>query len=183
MLESEDKLIKQAQKGGAEYFGQLYDHYMPKIYRYILFKVSSRQETEDLTHEVFVSAWEKLGGYRSKGFPFSSWLYNIARNKVIDYYRTKKSHLSLENLDPDFFKVVGAVEKNIDVALDFSQVKTAMNQLSDDSQDVLIMKFVDDLSHREIAEAMDKSEGAVRLMQHRAIQNLKEILKNGRPNN
>ncbi|OGY64722.1 MAG: hypothetical protein A3I24_02550 [Candidatus Harrisonbacteria bacterium RIFCSPLOWO2_02_FULL_41_13b] len=183
MLEGEDKLIKRAQKGEGDCFGDLYDHYLPPLYRYILLRVSSKQEAEDLTHEVFVSAWENLKGYRLRGFPFSSWLYNIARNKVIDYYRTRKINVDIDEVDPDLFKLASSVEKEIDFALDFKKVKTAMSKLGEEQQDVLIMRFVDDLSHREIAVAMEKTEGAVRLVQHRALQSLREILEHGRPNN
>ena len=184
MLEGEDKLIKRAQKGEGDCFGSLYDHYLQSIYRYVFLKVSSKQEAEDLTHEVFVSAWENLKGYRLRGFPFSSWLYNIARNKVIDYYRTHKVHADIDGVDPDLFKLASNVEKEIDLTLDFQKIKIAMSKLREEQQDVLIMRFVDDLSHREIALAMEKTEGAVRLAQHRALQSLREILENdGRPNN
>jgi len=177
MLELEANLIKQAKKGDSDAFGQLYDHYLPKIYRYILLKVSHREEAEDLTHEVFVSAWENIDSYKSQGFPFSTWLYHIAKNKVIDFYRTHKTHLALDAVDESWFKVAGAIEHQTDVAISFAKIKSAMSKLSDDAQDVLIMRFVDDLSHKEIAQALQKSEGAVRLIQHRALQQLKELLE------
>lgn len=177
MIESEDNLIRRVQKGERECFGHLYDQYMSKIYRYVLMKVSNVSEAEDLTHEVFVSAFENLRGYRPKGYPFSTWLYHIARNKVIDYYRTHKIHVNFENIDENVFKVVGAVEQGVDLNINFGRVKSAMLKLSEDHQDILIMRFIDDLSPKEIAQALDKTEGAVRLMQHRALQNLRELLK------
>src|SRR3989338_5755556 len=82
MLDGEAQLIRQAQRGNAESFGELYDHYLPKIYRYIFAKVSHREHAEDIAHEVFLAAWKNLPGYRMRGFPFSSWLYRIARNEV-----------------------------------------------------------------------------------------------------
>lgn len=182
MLEDENKLIRQVQKGNAESFGRLYDHYVAPIYRYTLLKVGNRQEAEDLTHEVFVSAWENIRGYRMRGFPFSSWLYNIAHNRVIDYYRTHKAHRNIDDIDPNLFKLASSVEKDIDTALDFNRVRVAMAHLSDDQQDVLIMRFSDDLSHKEIAQAMQKTEGAVRLIQHRALEALREILEKPRSN-
>ena len=176
MLEGEQNLIKRAQNGEEQPFGQLYDHYLPAIYRFVLVKVNNKAEAEDLTHEVFLSAWQNLKGYKFQGFPFSSWLYQIARNKVIDHYRTKKANTSFEDLEEGVLKVVGVVERNLEIRLDVERVKEAIAQLTQEQQDVIIMKFVEDLANDEIAKALDKSEGAVRLLQHRAINNLKEIL-------
>lgn len=176
MLEGEDNLIRRAKKGEAEPFGQLYDHYIAPIYRFVLVKVNNRAEAEDLTHDVFLSAWQNLKGYKHKGFPFSSWLYQIARNKVIDHYRTRKPHASIENLDEDLLKVVGVVETNLNVVLEIEQVQKAITQLSPEQQDVIILKFTEDLSNEEIADALGKTEGAVRLLQHRAVNNLKALL-------
>jgi RNA polymerase sigma-70 factor (ECF subfamily) len=176
MLDNEQELIKRAKKGESECFGRLYDHYLPQIYRYVLLKVTNRQEAEDLTHEVFLSAWQNLRGYRHRGFPFSSWLYNIARNRVIDFYRTRKIHTSLDNLDENLVKTVSAVAQEVDFSLDWEKIKAALKYLTEEQRDVVVMRFVEDLSHQEIAAALNKSEGAVRLIQHRAIQSLKNIL-------
>ncbi len=176
MIDGELSLIKQAQKGDKEAYGQLYDHYIAPIYRFVLVKVTDKDEAQDLTHEVFLSAWQNLKNYKHQGFPFSSWLYQIARNKVIDHYRTKKIHSDVYELDEDLVKVVGAVESNLDIGLAMDHVKTALSRLSEEQQDVIVMKFIEDLSNEEIANIMGKSEGAVRLLQHRAVNNLKEIL-------
>lgn len=176
MLEDEQNLIREAKSGKKEAFGQLYDHYATPIYRFVALKVSGREEAEDLTHETFLSAWQNLKSYKHQGFPFSSWLYQIARNKVIDHYRTRKQHASFENLDEDFLKVVGVTENNLEISLAMDQVRQAIARLGQEQQDVIIMKFVEDMPNEEIATALNKSEGAVRLLQHRAIQNLKEDL-------
>jgi len=176
MIDGELSLIKQAQKGGKEAYGQLYDHYVAPIYRFVLVKVTDKEEAQDLTHEVFLSAWQNLKNYKHQGFPFSSWLYQIARNKVIDHYRTKKDHSDIYEIDESFVKVAAAVDTNLDIRLVMEQVKTALHQLSDEQQDVIMMKFIEDLSNEEIAKAMNKSEGAIRLLQHRAVNNLKDIL-------
>lgn len=177
MLENEAHIINQAQRGNSEYFGLLYDHYLTPIYRFVFLKVSTKAETEDLVHEIFLSAWKNIEDYDHLGFPFSSWLYQIARHKVIDYYRTKKNNLDIENISEENLKVANVVESELDKSLDLNRVKDAIKQLGEDQQNVLIMRFIEDLSYSEISAVLDKSEGAIRLIQHRAIQNLKQIIR------
>jgi len=139
MLEGEEKLIREAKQGKTESFSKLYDHYLSPIYRFIYLKVSERQTVEDLTHEVFLNAWQNIRGYRLRGFPFSSWLYQIARNRIIDYYRTRKNHLRLENIDPDTAKTAGSIELALDQEFSLERVTTAIKNLKDDQQDVLFI--------------------------------------------
>jgi RNA polymerase sigma-70 factor, ECF subfamily len=177
MLEEEQGLIDSAKKGNSEAFGQIYGHYHPAIYRFVAAKVSFRHEAEDITHEVFLKAWKSLPSYREKGFPFSSWLYRIARNRVIDHYRTKKVDSDIDNVSDEFVRVIDGIEDAIDSLIDFERVKSKLNQLSSDQQDVLILKFVEDMDIPEIAKVLKKKEGTVRIIQHRALNKLKELLK------
>jgi RNA polymerase sigma factor, sigma-70 family len=176
MLEGELRIIEEAKQGNTGSFGLLYEHYISPIYRFIYMKVNGREEAEDLTHEVFLSAWQNLYRYKSQGFPFSSWLYQIARNRVIDHYRVRKNHTNIETVDAEFVSISSGLEERLDGDLNLQKIKGALKALSPDQQDVLIMKFVEDLSHTEIAAALKKSEGAVRLIQHRAIKALKRIV-------
>ncbi len=176
MLESELKFIEEAQQGDTSAFGRLYDHYLPKIYRFIFLKVSNRSEAEDLSHEVFLSAWQNIGSYAPMGYSFSSWIYQIARNRVIDFYRTKKQHLNIDDLEDYFFKVPAQQATELITKTALEEVRRLITELSPDQQDVLIMRFVEDMEHKEIAAALDKSEGAVRILQHRAIQQLKKLI-------
>jgi len=177
MLEGEEKLIREAKQGKTESFSKLYDHYLAPIYRFIYLKVNQRETVEDLTHEVFLNAWQNIRSYRLQGFPFSSWLYQIARNRIIDYYRTRKNHVSLENIDPDIVKTAGSVELALDQEFSLEKITAAIRNLGDDQQDVLLMRFIEDLPHQEIAQILEKSEGAVRLIQHRALNELKKLFK------
>ena len=176
MLEREEYIIKEAQRGDRACYGMLYNHYVAPIYRFIYLKVSNREASEDLTHEVFLAAWQNLGRYRPQGFPFSSWLYQIARNRVIDHYRVHKQHQPIESADATLTAAPSGIEDRLDENLNLQKITSVLHKLSHDQQDVLIMKFVEDLSHAEIAQAMRKSEGAVRLIQHRAIQRLKQMV-------
>lgn len=177
MLENEYKIIREAQKGKSEHFGLLYDHYSPQIYRFIYIKVSHKQEAEDLTHEVFLSAWKNIENYNYKGLPFSSWLYQIARNRVIDFYRTRKQALSIDQVSENAFSENQDLDQIIDKEASISKVKESIKKLAEDYQNIIILRFIEDLSTSEISKVINKSEGAIRIMQYRAIRKLKEILE------
>ena len=177
MIDGENNLTQRAIRGEASAFGLLYGHYQPKIYRFILLKVSRREEAEDLTHQVFLSAWTNIGTYAHRGFPFSSWLYQIARNKVIDHYRAKKNELPLHEIDEEAMPGdYGAVDE-MERRLALRKMRAAVKKIKPEYQEIIIMRFVEDLSLKETAVAIGKSEGAVKLLQHRAIKALKDILK------
>ena len=176
MLDGEEKFIREAVRGKASAFGPLYDHYQPMIYRFVLVKVGRREDAEDLTHQVFLSAWQNIRSYRHRGHPFSSWLYQIARNQVIDHYRAKKNETSIESIDPEYFVTMASAELALPAKLEMETVRRAIEQLKPDYQDVIIMRFIEDVPLKETADILEKSEGAIKLMQHRAIQELKKML-------
>ncbi len=181
MLEGEKNLINAAKLGNTEAFGALYSHYLPPIYRFIYLKTSSKHEAEDLTHEVFLSAWRTMPAYKYRGLPFSSWLYQIARNRVIDYFRTKKANFSIDEVVDRLETETVSTDDLLDTALDMDKIKNAIGRLGEDQQTILILRFVEDLDPREIADIMGKSEGAVRLMQHRALIQLKILIQKQQP--
>jgi RNA polymerase sigma-70 factor (ECF subfamily) len=178
-LESEKEYVALAKTGDNAAFGRLYDQYSQPIYRFIAVKVGTKQEAEDLLHEVFLSAWQKLPGFTEQGFPFSSWLYRIARNRVIDHYRTKKTSVSIDDEDSGVEELPGldsSLNDQVDTQLDIEAVRGAINQLDGEQKEVIEMRFLSDLSPAEIAKIMDKREGTVRIIQFRALKKLKEIL-------
>jgi RNA polymerase sigma-70 factor (ECF subfamily) len=177
MLDSEENIIKDAVRGDAAAFGLLYDHYQPAIYRFVVVKVGRREDAEDITHQVFMNAWQNMKQYRHRGFPFSSWLYRIARNQVIDHYRARKENLSLEAIEIDQLGIVSSSSQaDLSLKLDLEKVMGALHKLKQEYQDVIIFRFIEELSLKETAGAIKKTEGAVKLIQHRAIKELKNIL-------
>src|SRR3989344_3270603 len=178
MLDGEEKLIKDAINGEASAFGLLYDRYQPKIYRFIYLKVSHREEAEDLAHQVFLSAWEKIESFQFKenSSYFSGWLYQIARNKIIDHYRTRKNNLDISKIQiiDEKNRPESAFEKNLNI----KEIKQAISLLNPNEQDVIIMRFVEELSPKETSKALGKSEVSIRITKHRAIKKLKNILNN-----
>jgi len=178
MLEDERKFILKSQAGEAEAFGALYDHYITRIYRFILIRVRQREEAEDLSHRVFLQAWQNIKNYNERGFPFSSWLYRIARNAIVDYYRRVKPFVSLEDSAvPEIIEKADYGEK-IDSSLRLEKAIEAIRELKPVEQEVIILRFVEDFSIAETASAVKKSQGAVKLIQHRALNRLKNLINN-----
>lgn len=177
MLDGESELIRRAVNGEPSAFGSLYDHYHTQIYRFVYLRVSHREDAEDLTHRTFVSAWEKIGNYKERGFPFSSWLYRIARNAVIDHYRTRKEHVRWEEVSEEVLSDVPDLVASIEAKREAEKVYKALLKLRSDHQEVIILRLIEELSVRETAEALGKSEAAVKTTQHRALKELKKELK------
>lgn len=174
---TEDRLVARARNGSQEAFGELYDRYHSQIYRFVFVKVSDRGVAEDVTHDVFLKAWKNIGAYRDQGFPFSSWLYRIARNEIIDRYRTAHASIPIEAEDEDRWGSDEDVEGDIDRTITLEHVMAAIRSLKDEYQDVIMVRFVEERSVRETAAILDRSEGAVKLLQHRAMRALKKKLQ------
>ncbi len=182
-MKDEETLIGKSQAGDASAFGELYDAYVAKIYRFILFRVGHRkEEAEDLAHQVFMNAWQNMSRYESRGFPFSSWLYRIASNAVIDFYRTHRTHIDIDTVPEEMVVELSNVSTELNNQLNMHHVRIALTKLEPEHQNVLIMRFIDDLSTKEIAIALEKSEGAIRVIQHRALKQLKQYVDETRPN-
>ncbi len=177
MLDGEEKIVTSAVKGDSSAFGELYDHYQPMIYRFVVVKVSRREEAEDIVHQVFLSAWQNIKSYRHRGHPFSSWLYQIARNQVIDFYRAHRNETSIDAVDQEYFAAPASAEFAVPTKIEMEAVRQAMKQLKPDYEDIIILRFIEDLSLKETASILGKTEGAVKLMQHRAMNELKALLK------
>jgi RNA polymerase sigma-70 factor (ECF subfamily) len=176
MIDGEEQLIRSAVGGDSSAFGSLYDRYQPAIYRFVVVKVGSREEAEDITHHVFLSAWANVRTYKHRGHPFSSWLYQIARNMVIDHYRSRKDDVSLDKLDPESSIIPAVAQSDLFKKMQIEKVHRAIKELKPDYQDVVILRFIEDLPLKDVAAILKKSEGAVKLAQHRAIRELKKKL-------
>jgi RNA polymerase sigma-70 factor (ECF subfamily) len=176
MLEGEQQLVDRAKGGDSSAFGLLYDYYLPKIYRFVLIKVGQREAAEDITHLVFLKAWENIDHYSHRGYPFGSWLYTVARNTVMDHYRSSSPQVYIDDTFIEPESNGPRPGENIDIKFENERIITAMVKLSALEQDVIIMRFVEDLPTREVAKAVGKSEGAVKLIQHRAMNKLRELL-------
>lgn len=175
-LTDEASLVRQAKTGDSDSFGTLYDAYLERIYRFVYFRVEDQQTAEDITSQVFLKAWENLGRFQIGGTPFLAWLYTIAHNAVIDHYRTRKVTAALDDVrlsDPGHAETV---ENGIDAAVEMNSIKNALQTLTDDQRQVLVLKFIDEMSNEEIAQHLGKREGAIRALQMRGLKALAKRL-------
>jgi RNA polymerase sigma factor (sigma-70 family) len=178
-LADEARLVQQAKSGDADAFARLYDAYLPRVYRYVHFRVADDQTAEDLTAQVFLNAWEHLERFKAEA-PFLAWLYTIARNQVIDHYRTRRPSVSLEQVAalPSGRR---PVDEEVQAHFDEQAMREALQVLTEDQQQVLILRFIAELSTEEIAQMLHKRPGAVRALQMRGLQALEKSMRVDRP--
>jgi len=174
-LENEKRLVEQAKAGDGEAFAQLYEAYFDRVYRFIFFRVTDDQVAEDLASQVFLKAWENLHRYHPHG-PFLAWLYAIARNTVIDNYRTKKPTVSLDEAAP-IATQDDRLDDRLQIQFEVQALQDAMRQLTQEQQEVITLKFIAEYDTADIAKSMGKSEGAVRALQMRALQALGRVMR------
>ncbi len=161
----------------ANAFGELYDRYVERVYRYLYFRTGSHPEAEDLTEQVFLKAWEAIGRYRWQGRPFLAWLYRLAHNSHIDHVRTQKPTTSLNNDERPLDVPSQAAQVELARTLDADLLTRALGQLTPDQQQVIVMKFIEGMDNDQIAASMDKREGAIRALQMRALMSLRRVLE------
>lgn len=171
-------LVKQAQAGGSAAFSALYEHYYDSIYRYVSFRTGSFADAEDITAEVFVRMIESIHRFKWKGYPFSSWLFRIAHNLVVDFYR-KKGRRNTVPLD-DAPQIVDATsfdaDARMDIELSMGDVRRAMVNLTDLQREAITLRFAAGLSVAETARAMGKKDNAVKALQHAGLKKLRRTL-------
>jgi RNA polymerase sigma-70 factor (ECF subfamily) len=157
-------------------FGKIYDQNINQIYRFVFLKVNSKEKAEDLTAEVFTKGWDNF----KKGKDIRNvraFLYQIARNLVVDYYREKGRVRTISSDDVLIIDSSQGADKKAELDSDFAQVRTALSKIKEDYKDVVIMRYLDQLSVSEISKVMDKSEGSVRVLTHRALNALKKEIR------
>lgn len=177
-IDKEKELLLKIAKGNKEAFGELYDFYAPKIFRFIRLKVGSQVLAEDLSSESFLRIWEYLQGQgRRVEDSFQALLYKIARNLIVDHYKRKSSQEIL--MDDDFreFLEKKPGKDEITSKEQATEVHAALIYIKEEYQDVIIFYYIDELSVDEIAKILDKSQGAIRVLLHRALKSLKRALE------
>jgi RNA polymerase sigma-70 factor (ECF subfamily) len=173
----DEQLIKEAKNGQAEAFGMLYERHITAVYRFLYARLDNRLDAEDFAEEVFWKAWNSLSTYNERGVPFLAFLLIVARNVLIDHYRRNgrsPQHVSLEDMQvSDLNPEPGELA---DTKLNHQELRQAMADLRDEYQEVLVLRFLNEMSPKETAKVMKRSTGAVRVLQHRALAALRKSL-------
>jgi len=178
-VQEEESLIRRAQRHDQVALTELYEANFDRIYRYIVLKIGDRIEAEDMTQQVFLNAMKSIRSYKFKGMPFSSWLYRIAHNQVVDYMR-KKSKRAIVPLDEAMTKAgSGDPERETERKLQVEELAQAAKKLTKAQQEVINLRFTSELPIAEVARIMGKSEGAIKALQHSAIAALRKVLSVG----
>jgi RNA polymerase sigma-70 factor (ECF subfamily) len=172
----ESSLIELAKRYDQKAISKLYKRHVQSIYRYIYYRVGDVNVAEDLTAEVFLKALEGLEGFTYRGIPFSAWLYRIAHARAMDYFR-RQAKRELLPLDERLAATGKGLQATVEARLDHEELQSAIAQLTTDQQQVIILKFVEELSNAEVARILGKSEGAVKSLQHRALNSLQRIMR------
>lgn len=169
-------LLQSAAQGDKKSFGKLYERYLEEIYRYVFFKVGDQQTAEDITEETFIKTWESLSKiYQGDGKigNLRAWLYRIAKNLVVDYYRKNKFETIV---GPTVTANIHSPEQTAIEQEESTWIVGALQKLKPDFQQIIIMRLINDLSHKEIASITGISEGHSRILLYRALKKLKELL-------
>jgi len=170
-------LIESAKNGDADSFGLIYELYADLVFRFIYSQLSHYQDAEDLTEEVFLRIWRSLDSYEHKGIPFIAYVFRIARNAVIDHYRQASRN---QNQIPFEDQLIGHTkyEPEQQAALNSVQkeIRARLKDLREDYRNVLVLRFFSGLTTEETAQALGKSSGAVRVLQHRALAALRKSI-------
>jgi len=163
-----------------EIFSQIYDQHIDKIYRFIFLKVNSQELAEDLTSETFLRYWRFIQNPKENKIKkienHQSFIYQIARNLVIDYYRQKGK---IQIISPENINIVDPeqnLERKFDTWADLERVKRALKDLNEDYQNVIIWHYLNDLPIFQVAEMLNKTEGATRVLLFRALSALRDKL-------
>ena len=170
-----DELVFQSQQGDKEAFGKLYDLLIDKVHRFIYFKVDTGA-VEDLVAMAFVKIWMNIGKYNKKaGVSFQAWVFRLARNTVIDHHRFQRSLISI---DPDWRDESREANPRevAEASISSDILKEALKDIKDPYRQIIILKFINEMSNEEIAVILSKKESAIRLLQFRALALLRKVL-------
>ncbi len=173
-----EKLVKDAQRGDAAALAALYERFFDQIYRYVSFKSGSRDEAEDITGDVFVKMLESIHSFKWQGHPFSSWLFRIAHNLIVDYFRraARKKTVPLEAAATTVGTTPDDIDRVVETNLTMAEIRVASQGLTGLQQEVISLRFAGGLSVSETASALGKNDNAVKALQHVGLKRLRTML-------
>ena len=176
LVDDETQLVKQAQAGDETAFIALYQQNHPSVYTYIYYRVGNKMTAEDLTAEVFVRLVDKIHRFKPGKRPILAWLYTIAGNLVKDHYR-RSGRATMLPLNDQIRSNGHSPAHTIQKEQEHQRLVLALEQLTEDQRQVILLKFVERRSNAETGAILDKTEGAVKALQHRALAALRRALE------
>ena len=173
-------LVARAQQGDAEAFGELYDHYVTMVHRYVYHRVGDRTLAEDVTSETFVRALRRIDSLSFQGRDVGAWLITIARNLVLDHVKSSRYRLEVATADMrDADRSTEGPEDAVVAHLTNAELLACVKQLGSEQQECIVLRFLHGLSVSETAQIMGKKDGAIKALQHRAVRRLAGLLPDG----
>lgn len=178
MSKTLEQLVEEAKAGDSDAFGLIYDEFADPLFRFILMKVKTKHDAEDILQDTFVKAWKGLEGLNVKEMNFKAWLYTIANHNILDAHRKKvRRPETVELLEDIDLPTTSTPFTEQMTQSDISYLNELLGQLSSQYRQVLELRFVQELSIKETASVMGKSSISVRLLQYRALLKLKTLTK------
>ena len=175
---SDSELVALAKRDDAA-FGTLYERYLQKMYSYIYYRTGNHQDAEDLSARAFQRAFTHIGSYEERGLPFRAWLYRIAHNLVANWHRdkSKRTIITLDDYTTHGIQHDALPEQLAAASDELAQLMAAVRRLPEDRQQLLLLKFLEQLPNAEIGRIMGRSEGAIKSLYHRTLLALREDLQ------
>jgi len=175
MTEIDTEMIRRAQAGDTEKISELYQRFNLPVFRYLYYRVGDTQIAEDLTSEVFLRMLRFIGGFEPPSTSFQAWLFQIARNLANDHFR-KAGARPLMPLDENMKAAHEDLDMSTDRSLTSEKLRRAMDKLTEDQRDVIVLRFVAQMPIAEVAQTLNKSEDAVKGLQRRSLLALRDLL-------
>jgi RNA polymerase sigma-70 factor (ECF subfamily) len=172
-------LVRRVQEGNLEAFGAIYDRFYDSVYVYVFRQVHSHADTEDIVSGVFLDVIDKIGEFRWRGAGFAAWLFSVARHDVLDHFRRRGSRAREVTLSEEIEEMPARVtlEETMERKWDKQEMRDALDGLSEDQRQVMLLKLLFDFTNKQIAQVLDKNEGAVKALRRRAQLSLRRTLE------
>lgn len=174
--EVERATVDRARLGDQAALADIYDWYLPRVYRYVLVRVGNVSDAEDLTEEIFLKMLGAIAGFRWRAVPFSAWLFRIAHNQVVSYFRKNGTRWRMAPLFESIVDQRQDPAQTVETRLRLDEVMRASQTLPEAQRDVVALRFAVGLSVAETARVLGKREGNVKALQHKAVARLQRLL-------
>ncbi len=174
-FQAERQLVERAQAYEEAAIQALYETYYPKVYNYAFLQLGDVQAAEDLASDVMLKMIESIRKYQFRGLPFGAWVFRIARNRLIDLHRRRRRRGEVD-LSETLASTLASPQAMAERALERGQIHVALKHLTDEQRQVIVLKFIQGFDNASVGRIMDRSEGAIKSLQHRALGSLRRVL-------